>query len=227
MATVTLISPQRFQKLAWLAALACVSAPCLAGEVYVGAGIPGVMLGFAQPVSDAVTLRADYATLGNHRKDGNEEGINYRGTVKTGRLGLFADYFPLSGASGFRLTGGVTFNRFQGDLLSDFRAGDVINVGNATVVVPTNNLYFNVHIKVPKVTPYLGLGWGHRAQERGWGLMADLGASIGRAKVRVDTNVNTVGISQSDIDDEVRQIRDGVGKVRVVPQLSLGLSYRF
>lgn len=227
MTPVTLIQAHR-PVLATLAVLTLTATPCLAGEAYLGAGLPGVMLGYAQAVSDQLTLRADYATLGRYRKDGNEEGINYIGRVKVGRLGLFADYFPLGGAGqGFRLTGGLTLNRMKGDLLSDFHAGDVITVGNTVVVVPTNNLYFNVHIKVPDTTPYLGIGWGHRDQTKGWGLVADLGASIGKAKVTVDTNVTTVGVSQADVDDEIRQIRDGVGKIRVIPQLSLAVSYRF
>ena len=184
------------------------------------------MVGYAQAVSDLVVLRADYATLGEQGKNGNREGINYRGQLKAGRLGAFADYFPLG--NGFRLTGGLTFNQMQVDLRSDFQSGDLVTVGNSSFVVPPNSSYhFNVTVKVPDVTPYLGMGWGHHDQTQGWGLVADVGASIGQAKVSVDTNVANAGISQADINRETQQIKDGIGDIKFIPQISLGVSYRY
>jgi hypothetical protein len=205
-----------------------ISAPSMAvaGEFYGGIGVPGLMAGYAQAVSDLVVLRADVATLGTRRKDGVQEGIDYRGTLKANRLGAFADYFPWG--TPFRLTAGLTLNQMRVDLRSDFATGQLVTVGNNTVVVPPGqSYYFNVRVKVPEFTPYLGVGWGHRDAAPGWGVVADLGASLGKAKVSVDTNVASAGISQADIDRETQQIKDGVGQIRVIPQLSLGVSYRY
>ena len=58
----------------------------------------------------------------------------------------------------------------------------------------------------------------------------DLGVSIGKAKVTVDQNLveNHPGlISQADVDAETRQLKDDVGKLRVLPHLALGMSYRY
>jgi hypothetical protein len=209
----------------WALGLLCMAPTSQAGEVYTGAGFPGLMLGYAQAVSDLVTLRADVATLGSRSKNGNQEGINYQGKLKSTRLGVFADYFPTG--SDFRLTGGLTFNQMKVDLKSNFQAGQVVTIGNTTVVVPGSGYRFNVNIKMPAVTPYLGLGWGHKDVAQGWGFVADLGASIGQAKVDIDTNITDAGVSQADIDRETQELKDGVGKIRLIPQASIGLSYRY
>lgn len=88
---------------------------------------------------------------------------------------------------------------------------------------------FNARIKFPSATPYVGIGWGHHAAGPGWGFVFDLGGSIGRAKVEGSVSgPNLSGnVSQADIDAELAQLRDGVGKVRFVPQVSIGASYRF
>ncbi len=203
----------------WLAALPGAHA----GEAYVNVGFPGVMAGYAQAVTDMVTLRGDFATMGSRGQDGVEEGIEYKGTFKANRVGLFADYFPLGNS--FRLTGGVTFNNVKIDLKSNFQTGTV-DIGGTPVPV-SNTDYFNVQVKFPKTTPYLGIGWGHLDQAPGWGLVADLGVSIGKAKVSIDTNLKDKGVTQEEIDRETQEIRDGVGKLRVLPQASLGVSYRY
>ncbi|WP_233584607.1 hypothetical protein [Aquabacterium soli] len=211
-----------------LAAAATLAAvlhtPARAGEAYGAVGIPGVMGGYAHTLTDRVVLRADYASLGSHNKDGNREGINYKGKLKLARVGLFADYFPAGG--GFRLTGGLTVNDMSLKLRSNMPAGSIVNIGG-TNYIANGNEYLNADVKVPKVTPYVGIGWGHHRREPGWGFIADVGVSIGKAKLDVDTNLATYGVSQADIDREVQDLRDDVAKVRVIPQLSVGMSYRF
>lgn len=194
-----------------------------AGEAYGAIGIPGLMGGYAQEVSPRVTLRADYATLGSRQVDGTEEGIYYRGRAKARRVGLFADYFPMS--NGFRITSGLTINHMKVKLNSDF-SGGTVNVGGMDYVVG-NGAYLNAQVQMPRVTPYLGIGWGHHRREPGWGVVADLGVSIGRAKVDVDTNLAAFGVPQTDIDREIRELRDAAHDIRVIPQASVGMSYRY
>lgn len=183
------------------------------------------MLGYAHTVNNDWGLRADIATLGQVSRDFTESGITYQGKVKANRLGLFADYFPTTG--GFRLTGGLTFNQITAKLRSQFNGTTMVTVGSQTVI-PTANDYFNADIKFPRVTPYLGLGWGHQARDRGFGFVADVGVMIGKAKVTTSTNVvGRFGITQADVDTETQKLRDGVGDVKAIPQLSLGLSYRY
>ena len=206
-------------------AVSLAAATAHAGESYGGIGLPGLMLGYAHTVDRTWGLRADVATLGTVTRDFNESGIRYKGTIKADRLGLFADYFPMGG--GFRLTGGVTFNRMNVKLKSQFDGATSITVGSQTLT-PAATDYFNAEVAFPRTTPYLGLGWGHHTQAPGWGVVADAGVMIGKAKVTSSTNVvGQFGITQADVDAETQKLRDGVGQVSVIPQLSIGVSYRY
>ncbi|MEY2838649.1 MAG: hypothetical protein RJB60_948 [Pseudomonadota bacterium] len=211
-----------------LLSAACLAAPAAhAGSAYAQVGIPGIGIGYAQALNDVVTLRGDFSTLGSHTKNGSQEGINYEGKVKVSRWGLFADYFPLG--NGFRVTGGATVNDMSVKLRSNVLAGTPLSIGNATVTADGTER-FNADIKFPKVTPYIGIGWGHMDKEPGWGFVGDVGVSIGRAKVTIDTNViqrSGGAITQADVDRETQELKDGVGKIRVLPQATLGVSYRY
>lgn len=215
---------QSFSRLCVVAAATltlCTAAS--AAEPYAAIGAPGVMLGIAQPISDTVTLRADLATIGTRDQTGTEQGINYKGKVKSNRTGLFADWFV---AGGFRLTGGVTFNDTKFDLTA-FGDGTPIKIGNTSYATTTADR-FVANIKFPSTTPYIGIGWGHKMGNSGWGFVADLGASIGKATVATRTEGPLLSqVSQADMDRETQELRDGVGKVRALPQLSVGVSYQF
>lgn len=207
-------------------ALAGASMAAQAGEVYGGIGLPGLMLGYAHAYSPSLTARVDVATLGSRSGNRTEDGIAYAGKIEAHRAGVFGDWFPFQG--GFRLTGGVTFNKVGLELGAQPGAGGSITIGGQTVNALAAGDRFDVSIKFPSAAPYLGLGYGHHAG-KGLGFHADLGVSIGRTKLTATAsgpNLSTA-ISPTDIDRELAELRDGVGKVRVLPQVSLGLNYRF
>ena len=204
-------------------ALIAVGQASQAVELYTGIGVPGVMLGVAQPLGPQFGVRVDYMTLGKRDERSNEEGITYDATLKTGRTALLADWFPFGGS--FRFSGGVTTNQHKIDLLAT-GAGGSLTIGDTTYVTTAQDR-FRVFVKFPTTTPYIGLGWGHHGGS-GLRFSADIGASIGKAKVSYElSGPNASAIAQADIDAELAQLRDGVGKVRVVPQLSVGLGYSF
>ena len=206
--------------------VAGLRAALAAGEVYVGIGTHGVMLGYAQALSPSFTLRGDFGTVGSRTKRQREEGVDYEVKATYNRAGLFGDWFAFSG--GFRLTGGVTFNNMKLDLLAQGN-GTPMTIGSRTFVSNTSDR-FNVLIEFPKTTPYLGIGYGHQLSS-GLGFTFDLGASIGKARVsesRSGTNLgNPAVVSQADVDAELAQLRDGVGKIKAIPLLAIGLNYRF
>jgi len=207
-------------------ATATASFTAHAGEVYGGIGLPGVMLGYAHVQSPTLTARLDVATLGSHSRDRTENGIDYAGKIEVHRLGVFGDWFPFSG--GVRLTGGVTFNKVGLELGAQPGAGGTITIGGQTVPNLVAADRFDVSIRFPTVMPYVGLGYGHHAG-KGLGFHADLGVSIGQTKLTAAATGPTLStiISQADIDAELAELRNGVAKIRVLPQVSLGLSYRF
>ena len=194
-----------------------------AGEMYTKIGVPGVMLGYAQPLGPLFGLRVDYATLGERNDRRSEDGINYDAKLKANRAALLADWFPFAGS--FRLTGGITSNQYKLDLLAT-GAGGSLTIGNTTHTTTAAD-QFRVQVKFPSSTPYVGLGWGHNSGS-GLRFSLDLGAKIGRGTVSYALSGPLAQqATQADIDAELAELREGVGKIRAVPQLTLGLGYSF
>jgi hypothetical protein len=205
--------------------LATGIARATAGEIYVGAGLPGVMLGYVQSLNRSFSFRGDWATLGTQRKQTVEEGVNYDAEVGFNRVGLFADWFYFGG---LRLTSGLTFNNLKANFAAQGNGTNFTIGGQTFVSDPSDKL--NISLNYPKTTPYLGLGYGHHAST-GFGVTFDIGASFGKATVSETHSGLNLGnpslVSQADIDAELAQLREGVAKITYIPQLSFGINYRF
>ncbi len=212
------------QAVALTAALALSGASHAAG-VYAGLGVPGVVLGFALPVSSNVTVRTDFSTLGTRTATRVESGISYDARLKADRIGAFVDWFPFSGR--FRLTAGMTSNDFKAQL-GAFGAGKVVTIGSNSYSLQATDR-FEADIAFPRTTPYLGIGWGHRGSASGFGFHADIGVSIGRPTVstRVSGNLALAPTIAADVAQEEAQLRDALRRIRAVPQITLGADYRF
>lgn len=211
------------RSLALAAALLGTAATAQAGEVYGSLGIPGVMLGYAQPINDMFGVRADFATLGTRTKQFTEEGVTYDGKLNTNRVALLGDWYPFSGV--FRFTGGLTFNNYK--LVLDTTAtGQTVTIGDTPYTLTAAD-GMKVTVEFPRTTPYVGFGWGHQSSS-GWRGAFDIGAMIGKAKVTAETRgALSQQAAQADVDKELAQLRDGVGKVRAIPQITLSVGYSF
>ena len=205
------------------AAALIMSSRSHAGEIYLQAGVPGVGLGYAQPLNSWLGVRGDFITLGTRDRNTTEEGIAYNGQLKTNRGGLYADLYPFAGS--FRITLGGTSNQYKLSLDAS-GAGSVVNVGGTNYTLgPADGLA--VEVRFPSTTPYVGFGWGHQASS-GLRFSFDLGASIGKARVTVTPRGQLAQpAAQADVDRETAELRDGVGKVKGIPQLSIAVGYSF
>jgi hypothetical protein len=75
--------------------------------------------------------------------------------------------------------------------------------------------------------PYFGIGWGHQSGS-GLRFSFDIGAAFGKAKVSYQlTGPVANQVSQADIDAELAELRDGVAKIKAIPQVSFGIGYSF
>ena len=189
--------------------------PSAPAHVLVGSSLSGRLL----PSYFEGTRMADVATLGSRTLNRTEEGVDYSVKLKAQRIGAFADWFVLGG--GFRVSGGVTSNDYK--LSMSAKSTTNISIGSNTY----SGTSLAVTVKFPSATPYLGIGYGHHGG-KGLGFVWDLGASIGKAKV----TANAVGFPDNaqfnaDLDRELEQLRSGVGKIRILPQASIALSYKF
>ena len=195
-----------------------------AGEVYANVGLPGIGLGYAHPIDSRFTVRADFMTLGSRSKSTTEEGIRYDGRYKLQRLAVLGDWFPFGGS--FRLTGGLSSNQYKVTLDATGENGS-LTIGDRTYTTTTAD-GLKVEVKFPSVTPYLGIGWGHQSAS-GWRFGADIGALVGRAKVNATVRgaLASEPDIQANLDKELAELRDGVGKVRAIPQISFTVGYSF
>jgi hypothetical protein len=204
------------------AAIAALAMQAHADAFYTGIGTPGLMVGYAKSLSSTLTLRGDLASLPGVSRDSIEQGVSYTGTIKSDRGALFMDWY-LSGAT--RLTGGMTFNHMRMDLRANGNGGAVIIGDHTYTSAPSDR--FDVSIRYPSATPYLGMGYGRHTQY-GSAVVFDIGASIGRPNLsETHSGPNLGNVSQADLDKELEQLRDGVGGLRFVPQVSLGVNVRF
>lgn len=195
-----------------------------AQDAYIGVGLPGlVSIGYAAPINANWGWRAQYAGGLNSSLDGNRDGVIVAGSLKSETLGAFADWFPFEG-SGFRIVGGISANDIKANMTA---TGSGTTTINGTTVNMAGQ-YYNVNVTFPTVTPYIGIGYGHQKAEKGLGFYADLGVLIGTFNVDTSTSLVASGqVTQADLDAQSQKLRDGMGKIGVLPSVSIGAVYRF
>lgn len=213
------------KKLLSILAISAISFSAQAGDVYGGFGFPGITLGYAQPMTDSIGLRGEFSGGLKANKNGSRDGVDYVGSFKAQSIGAFADWFP--GNSAFRLTGGLTFNNTKFSLNSTANGNASSTINGKTVSLAGET--FNVDVTYPKVTPYVGLGYGFKpSSEKGWGFYTDLGLTIGKFEATTSTSiVGKQGITQADVDAQTQKLRDNLNKLSVLPKFSIGARYTF
>ena len=215
------------RKLICLAALTALGlgTGAQAQDIYGGLGLPGLYtLGYAHSIGSSWGLRGELAGGLSLTGTGTDNGVSYNATVKSNRAGLFADWFPFSG--GFRFVGGVTGN----DQKMEFNSQ---GTGTATIngkPISMAGNYYNVTLKYPTATPYLGVGYGHQVTTKGLGFYADVGVTFGSFTSDVNTNVVSASggaITQADVDAQKQKMNDSLGGLKYLPSISAGLVYRY
>lgn len=215
-----------FISLAALTALTLGSmASAQAQDIYGGVGFPGlVTLGYSSPLTQNVGGRIEIGTGLSISLDGNRDGVDVTGKLKSNTVGAFADWFPFEN-NGFRIVGGITVNDTKAEL-------SAVGTGNTTINNKTVNMTgenYNVKVSFPDVTPYIGIGYGHNnANKKGFGFYADIGVMIGNYTVDTTTSLVANGkLTQADVDAQSQKLRDGIGGIGYMPSASLGITYRF
>ena len=206
-----------------LAALAALSTGVQAQDIYGGLGLPGLYtLGYAQSMSSGWGLRGEYSTGLSKNFSSTDNGVSYNASFKSSHAGLFADWFPFNG--GFRFVGGLTANDMKYEV-------NALGTGTATIQGKPVNMaghYFNMNVKYPAATPYLGLGYGHQTSAKGLGFYFDVGVTYGSFTADASTDlVGVAGITQADVDAQKQQMNDTLAGYKYLPSFSAGLVYRY
>jgi len=224
-------TPSRHRLAAFaLAGLACTR-PAAAVEAYAATGFPYALVGLAQPLGPLFAVRADFGTIAHHGYSGSTADNDFKGNIDYRRVALLGDWFVAGG--GFRLSAGATFNQAKATLTASAHSGK-ISIGGAQYNAPSGLYYVQSDLSFPQVAPYVGLGWGHHDSAPGLSFSADLGAAIGTAKATPlkasPALASELGLNQAgaaDLAQENRDFQSTVHQFKAIPQLTLGVGYRF
>ena len=190
-------------------------------EIYGGVGSTGGEIGMAQALSDSLSVRFEGNVLG-YRTHFATEGIDYDVRLKSKNVAAYLDGFIVGGV---RVTGGALIGsrRFHGTATS--LGGTVMINGVSYPVSPGDGLDFDANF--PRVTPYLGLGYGHRANP-GLQLYADAGVAYGRPKVVLSPTASlAMKVSPTDLLAEQQSAQNKADRYRTYPVLKVGVGYQF
>lgn len=199
------------------------------GDIYAAIGLPGLMVGYAQPFLDSFNLRVDFSTIpGTYSQTQTDSGVPYEGDWSANRLGLFLDFFPWD--LGFRLVGGLTFSDYHIRYRAESENAYDIMIGGTQYRIEGGG-GVEVEVRYPKVMPYLGLGWGHNPLTDGFSAGFDVGLMFGRPTVTARPTGTFVNAYTEAIAQNLSAQADYWYRTYVdypfIPQLSVALTYRF
>jgi hypothetical protein len=192
-----------------------------AKNVYVGAGTKFVA-GTAIALTNDLSLRLELSGLTPEQDNERHNGSTYLVTKNNTSVGAYLDWYPTD--SSFRLVGGVNINNLNRTV---YGLANTISVNGKPVNL--SGEAFNVEYKFPRVTPYLGIGFGHRNLSKdGWDYFGDLGMMLGKYDAVATTSIiGKQGVKASDLDAEMNKIRRSMNKWSFIPVATFGLSYRY
>lgn len=175
-------------------------------------------------VSNWLNLRGGYNFLG-WRPSITEGGIKYKADLDFKTIPILLDLHPFHG--GFRITGGVFYNKNEMDLSSTV---DASTVGLGTGV---GTARLNANVSWSKEwAPYLGIGWGNAADDNtldlpiAVGFSLDIGAFYqGSPNVLLSDSSGLV--PAADLLAEQAQLEDDLSGFKFYPVITLGVHIRF
>jgi len=191
------------------------------------------------PLSDSFSLRANVNGFSYSDDDVYEDAgdeIAYDATIDLLTVGLLLDYYPME-SSQFRVTAGVYYNGNGFDATMEPTNGTYDIDGVPYNAADIGSL--SADASFDDVAPYIGIGWGNKGTEAGWGFSIDVGAMYqGDAELNADVTRgagipnNAAGDALfSDIEDSVEAERvtaeDDLSDFQWYPVIMVGVTYTF
>ncbi len=208
--------------------------PTINQAIYAKAGFPGIGLGYAYGFNKHFGLRGDITTVGSYSINETSGKLSYDGDLKYNQAGIYGDWFPQSG--NFRVTAGLQFRDAKVRGNGKANSAGLIGIGDVEVMADAGDRV-NAQIKFPTIAPYIGIGWGLNTavNSPGWSFFADLGVTIGKPKVSMTVNDSlagkldaaTGGNGQQEINKQIAELRKDANDIKIVPQLFVGVAYKF
>ena len=172
-------------------------------------------------ISNLLNLRGGY-NFTELRPSTTQGDIKYKADMNLESVPILLDLHPFNG--GFRITGGVYFNKNEIDLSSTVDASTV-GLGGS---LGTANLNANVSWS-KDFAPYLGIGWGNAADTDSTfpiGFSLDIGAFYqGSPDVVLTESTNTV--TAADLAAEAAQLEEDLSDLKFFPVITVGIHFQF
>jgi hypothetical protein len=172
-------------------------------------------------ISNLLNLRGGY-NFTELRPSTTQGDIKYKADMNLESVPILLDLHPFNG--GFRITGGVYFNKNEIDLSSTVDASTV-GLGGS---LGTANLNANVSWS-KDFAPYLGIGWGNAADADSTfpiGFSLDIGAFY-QGSPDVVLTESTGSVNPADLAAEQAQLEEDLSDLKFFPVITVGIHFQF
>jgi len=215
---------------AWAVVVAVVGfagRPAEAVDLAVGARVGTLGVGFdlTSRVTDSINVRASFHPFPSYTISEDASDVSYDLKLKMNTLGGLVDLHP--GGGGFRLTGGVIFNKNK--ITATAQATENFDIGNHSYT-PSQVGSLVGQIDFKHVAPYAGIGFGNAVSNKKIGIVFDLGVLIqGSPNVALGATgpIASNPTFQQDLAIEETNIQDDLTPIKYYPMVSIGITYKF
>lgn len=205
-----------FVAAAWVAVPGWVRAEVL----HSGAGLPSSMVFHPKPLSSNSPLRTETEPLPETGRATLDEATFSTHHAKVYHGSWLSGWYT---AAQMRLRGGMPLERPPIDL----RAGMEPHrpVFGEVPHAAAQNERIDGALRASNAQPYLGAAF---MQSSASGVELDIGGAFARASLNDRPGGPSLGaVSQTALDHELAQLRDGIGRARLLPPVTLGMRLRF
>jgi hypothetical protein len=206
-------------------AVGAVSAQAVAPKV----GTDGAGLEFEYGIARyfGARLEINGGTLSHHV---NRTNIDYEGHLHFSNVQALGDWHPFAGA--WRVSTGLVYNDNKIDLNAAPSTGTLTINGNSYPAGQVGSLQGT--LSFPKISPYLGIGWGISPRGKGLFGSIDLGVQYQANHVSLTGTCGpaiqgtaTCTQLQSDVAAEQLRLQDETRAFRFWPVTQIGIGWRF
>jgi len=187
----------------------------------------GLGIDASTPINDKLSVRFNLNGASVTQTD-SQDGNDFEGTLDLFTAGVLLDYYPFE--NNFRLSSGLYYNGngFTGNIKPS--AGTDIDI-DGTSYSTSDIGSLDSELSFNPIAPYLGIGWGNDAHDKGWGFTFDLGAmyhGAGTADLKANVINNVIAQQiEADIAAEEKSINDDLAKFKIYPVVAIGINYTF
>ena len=190
-------------------------------------GTLGLGIDFSTPIYTNLSARLNMNGA-SYTYTQEEDDNEFEGTLELQSVGTLLDYYPFE--NNFRVTGGLYYNGNSFD-------GTIVPTVSTTIDIDgmeytTDDLTkLDSELNFDSIAPYLGLGWGNDARDKGWGFTFDLGLmyhGVGDAELTPDIkDLTKIEEINAAVEREEQSIENDLEDFPFYPVISVGVNYTF